>query len=128
MGLLSDGVYLAQNRREGKAMGDRITICGGCRPGEGEALAEGLRGRLAEAGLATEVGVVDCMIVCAKPVSVAVRAEGKAAYLFSGVDPAAQAAEIVAFARLYAEAKGGIVEDARPCGDLRFRLVGRVPA
>jgi predicted metal-binding protein len=119
---------VAQNRREGKAMGDRITICGGCRPGEGEALADGLRAALAQAGLTTEVGVVDCMVVCAKPVSVAVRAEGKAAYLFSGVDPAAQGAEIVAFARLYAEAAGGIIADARPCGELRFRLVGRLPA
>ncbi len=108
--------------------GDRITLCGGCRPGEGAALADGLRTLLAEEGLATGVALTDCMVVCERPVTLSVRAEGKAAYLFSGVDPVTQADEIVAFARLYADAPGGIIEDARPCGDLRYLLVGRLPA
>jgi predicted metal-binding protein len=107
---------------------DRITLCAGCRPGEGEALAARLRQALAAEGLATEVALTDCMNICANPVSVAVRAEGKAAYLFAGVDPAGQVAELTAFARLYAAAETGVIDDARPCGDLRFRLVGRLPA
>lgn len=109
-------------------MADRITICGTCADGAGKALADDLRARIAELGLATEVAQIDCMIVCGEPVTVSVRAEGKAAYLFSGVDPAAQAAELAAFAVLYDAAPGGIIEDARPAGELRFKLIGRIPA
>ena len=68
------------------------------------------------------------MQVCGRPVAVSFRGAGKAAYLFEGVDPVAQVEEIVAFAGLYATAKDGIVEDARPCGDLRLCLDGRIPA
>lgn len=111
-------------------MGDTLTICSGCRqadaPALGDALADRLRSRLA--GTPTSVAVTDCMIVCAKPVSVSFRAEGKVAYLFSGVDPVAQEDELVTFAGLYAAAPDGIVDDVRPCGELRFRLIGRVPA
>jgi predicted metal-binding protein len=110
-------------------MTQRITICSGCRaaggqPG-GEAMAAQLQGLL---GDLASVGTTDCMIVCGQPVTVSVREEGKAAYLFSGVDPEAQIEELATFARLYAEAPDGIIEDVRPCGELRFRLIGRIPA
>ena len=105
-----------------------VTICANCREADGEAagraMAEALRPMLPE-GMA--VAVTDCMIVCAEPVSLSVRAEGKAAYLFAGVSPA-QVGEVATFARLYAASPDGIVEDVRPCGDLRFRLKGRIPA
>lgn len=100
-------------------MTDRVSVCGGC---GGGALAGLLQGRL------PDVAVVDCMNVCGRPVAVSFRGPGKAAYLFAGVDPVAQVDEIVVFAGLYTDAKGGIVEDARPCGDLRLCLVGRIPA
>jgi predicted metal-binding protein len=107
----------------------RVTICEGCRteggPAKGAAMAEALRG-LVPGGV--EVALTDCMIVCGAPVTVSVRAEGKAAYLFSGVQPDVQVAEVATFVGLYLAAEGGIVEDVRPCGDLRFRLVGRIPA
>jgi len=61
------------------------------------------------------------------PVSLAVRAEGKAAYLFTGVDPDAPE-DVAAFAKLYAESPDGQIMDARPAGALRFCLVGRIPA
>lgn len=106
-----------------------ITICAGCREGEtppqGRALAERLAPLVA--GLA-DVRTTDCMIVCGKPVTVSFRAPGKAAYLFAGVDPETQAGELATFARLYAEAQDGLVDDVRPCGELRFRLIGRIPA
>lgn len=108
-------------------MADRITICAGCRaagdPARGAELADRLRPLVA-----AEVATTDCMIICGNPVSVAFRATGKAAYLFSGVDPQTQAEELAEFARLYANAEDGIVEDVRSCGQLRFCLVGRVPA
>jgi predicted metal-binding protein len=100
-------------------MTDRVSVCGGC---GGAGLAGLLQGRL------PDVVLVDCMHVCGRPVAVSFRGESKAAYLFAGVDPVAQIDEIVTFAGLYAAAKGGIVEDARPCGDLRLCLVGRIPA
>ena len=107
-------------------MADRITICESCRsdgPAKGAALAERLRGMVG-----AEVATTDCMIVCGKPVTVSFRATGKAAYLFSGVDPETQAEEIAEFARLYADAADGIVNDVRSIGQLRFCLIGRIPA
>ncbi len=107
-------------------MGDRITICESCRsdgPAKGATLADRLR-PLVEA----EVNTTDCMIVCGNPVTVSFRAEGKAAYLFSGVDPETQAEEVAEFARLYAAADDGLVEDVRSIGQLRFCLIGRIPA
>ena len=100
-------------------MTDRVSICGGC---GGGALATVLQAHLAD------VVLVECMHVCGRPVAVSFRGAGKAAYLFAGVDPVTQVEEIATFAELYAEAKGGIVEDARPCGELRLCLVGRIPA
>ena len=107
-------------------MADRITICESCRsdgPAKGAALAERLGGMVG-----AEVATTDCMIVCGKPVTVSFRATGKAAYLFSGVDPDTQAEEIAEFARLYADAADGIVNDVRSIGQLRFCLIGRIPA
>ena len=76
--------------------GDRFIVCTGCSGGRD--LAKALQGRV-------PVETTDCMNVCDSPVSLAVRAEGKAAYLFTGVDPDAPE-DIEAFARLYAEHAG----------------------
>lgn len=99
-------------------MADRFIVCTGC--AGGEALAAKLEGVVA-------VERTDCMNVCDAPVSLAVRAEGKAAYLFTGVDPD-RPEDIAAFAELYAAAPEGQIADARPAGELRFCLVGRIPA
>lgn len=106
-------------------MGDTISICAGCDPDAAARMAQEVRGLL---GPATDVALAGCMNVCARPVSVAFRAPGKAAWLFAGVDPATQGPEVAAFARLYAADAGGDVSDARPCGQLRFCLIGRIPA
>ena len=99
-------------------MADRVIVCTGCTGGA--ELAERLRGRV-------PVETTDCMNVCDAPISLAVRAEGKAAYLFTGVDPD-RPEDIEAFARLYADAPDGQIADARAAGELRFCLVGRIPA
>jgi predicted metal-binding protein len=98
--------------------GDRFIVCTGCSGGAD--LAAALKGRVA-------VETTDCMNVCDKPISLAVRAEGKAAYLFAGVDPDTPE-DIEAFSELYAESADGQIMDARPAGNLRFCLVGRIPA
>ncbi len=111
-------------------MGDTMTVCSGCRtatsPSLGAAMADRLRSRLA--ALDVKVRLTDCMIVCGDPVSVSFRAKGKAAYLFSGVDPETFDDALVTFATLYKAAPDGIVDDVRPCGELRFKLIGRIPA
>ena len=110
-------------------MTQRITICSGCRTADGQPVGEAMAAQLqARLGNLASVGTTDCMIVCGQPVTVSVREEGKVAYLFSGVDPASQVEELATFARLYAEAPDGVIDDVRPCGELRFRLIGRIPA
>ena len=103
-------------------MADRITVCATCREGAGRALAD----HLASEGLA--VRLVDCLNACGTPLALAVTGEGKATYLFAGVDPEAQAEEVATFAALYRDAPRGEIADARACGDLRFCLKGRIPA
>lgn len=97
---------------------DRIIICTGCSGGADLARA---------VSEFVSVETCECMNMCGKPVSVAVRSERKAAYLFSGVDPKSPE-DIAAFAKLYAEAPTGEITDARTTGSLRFCLVGRIPA
>ena len=100
-------------------MGVRLTVCATCREGAGRALA-GVEG--------TEVRMVECLNACGRPVALAVTGEGRATYLFAGVDPERQVGEVAAFLRLYEAAPAGEVLDAREAGDLRFCLIGRVPA
>lgn len=107
---------------------DRITICATCAapgmaPG-GRALADAVRAGLREG---VELRLVDCLNVCHSPVALSIRGHGKTAYLFAGVDPATQAAEIRKLADLYAETVSGDIVDARPLGQLRHCLIGRIP-
>lgn len=74
-----------------------------------------------------EVVLTPCMNLCDEPVSLALRAPGKMAYLFSGTGPD-DVKDIAALAKLFVEAEGGVIEDARPAGRLRFCLKGRIPA
>ncbi|WP_235905726.1 DUF1636 family protein [Pseudooceanicola pacificus] len=99
-----------------------ISICGDCE-GDGAALAAAVAARDPGA----EVRVVPCMNLCSRPVTVAARAEGKAAYLFGGVTPD-EAEAVATFARMYAQAPDGVIADARPLGRLRLCLIGRIPA
>jgi len=112
---------VAGSAGKGKRVGDRIILCAGC-DADG---AAGLLERLRRRGLAVET--TDCMNVCARPMTVAFRAPGKAAHLFAGVNPLTQGDEVAAFAGLYALAMDGIVADARACGQLRHCLIGRIP-
>ena len=77
---------------------------------------------------AFEIKTFECMSACAQPNAISFRAEGKAAYLFADVDPVKDKDDILAFAKLYVDAKDGWIEDARPCGRLRHCLLGRIPA
>ncbi len=99
-------------------MAARVSVCIGCEGGH--ALADALE-------VQHPVARVECMNVCSNPACLSVRDTGKAAYLFGGVS-ADLAENVTTFLALYEAAEAGIVADARPIGDLRFKLIGRIPA
>ncbi|QFT82375.1 hypothetical protein FIU89_17255 [Roseovarius sp. THAF27] len=103
-----------------------VHFCQNCGPSD---LLD-LHAKLTGSGLAKTVMVVErgCMNGCASPVSMAMQGPGRATYFFNGVDPAADAEDIVATLHAYLATPDGWIEDAQPCGRLRFCLVGRVPA
>lgn len=117
-------------------MRHRLTICATCcapdTAPKGQAFAAELQAAFAASPDSdirdVEISTVDCMSVCAEPLALSFRAPGKWAYLFSGVDVAKDAADVLAFARLYLDSGDGEITDARPCGRLRFCLRGRIPA
>ena len=61
------------------------------------------------------------------PLTVAAQGEGRATYVFRDVS-VADLDGLMSFSREYAAAKRGWIVDALPLGDLRFKLVTRVPA
>lgn len=115
-------------------MRHKLTICSTClKDGEdtpkGAAMADALRVMLATDGFKDfVVETVECMNACSNPTAISFRAPNKAAYMFAGVDPQRDHADIIAFARLYSETSDGMIEDATPCGRLRHLLIGRIPA
>lgn len=124
--------------REGPlaAQRHRLVVCSSCASPHGGATAEAPGARLL-AGLRAaadwraegfELGEAACMGGCATPLAVAFQASGKASYLFAGLDPEADLADVLAFARLYRASRDGWIEDARPAGRLRFCLRARIPA
>lgn len=100
----------------------RFILCAGCC---------GAAGSLAQAIGAAVPGrqllLASCLSVCKAPATLAAQGPGRATYVFSGLS-AEDAPDIVAFARAYDAAPYGWIEDARPLGRLRLRLVTRVPA
>lgn len=109
-----------------------VFICQSCQVKDGSTPGPDMVAAVRQAlddDMAIEVDVVagPCMNMCDTPVSLALRAPGKVAYLFSKVEPG-DVADIAALARLFVAAKDGVIEDARPAGRLRFCLTGRLPA
>ena len=109
-------------------MGPRVIICDTCAaPGDapqGAAFAEALRASLPQS---VSVETTPCMNQCDRPVSMALREDGKDIYLLHSVDPSRDFDDTVALVMLYTQAEGGTIKDARPAGRLRHCLSGRVP-
>lgn len=103
----------------------KVTLCHGCARGQ-SGLAARLAGALQEAGVAASVATVDCMSGCARPSTAAFRASGKTAYLFGSLDED-DLAGLVVFARAYAQSPDGDFADARFLGDLRTKVLARIP-
>lgn len=108
-------------------MTHRIVVCSTCEGTDGKGFAARLREVLATKAMDFTVQDHDCMSNCARPLSVAFSAPGKATYLFGDVDPARDLEDTLAFAQLYATTPNGWIENARPVGRLRHCLIGRVP-
>lgn len=110
-------------------MADIVYVCDTCAaPAEapkGAAFAGALR---AAEPKGVEIRTVSCLNMCNAPLALALRAPGKVAYLFSGVQPDTDVADTLALIRLYRAAPDGVITDARPAGRLRFCLAGRIPA
>ncbi|MER9305863.1 DUF1636 family protein [Mesorhizobium sp. M0293] len=116
----------------------RIIVCTLCRDvptgiRSGEGLSADLRSRLSvhcEPAVAHGFAVegVDCMAGCARPLTVAFQAQGKATYLFGSIDAQADVGDLVRFAGLYASlADGWRNSGQRPAG-LAGKTLARIPA
>lgn len=115
---------------------NRILICSTCVKQSGEAAAalEIFSVRVAHAirnaGLGDQFNVSDiaCMGACRKPLALAIQGHRRATYLFAGLNPEIEVADIVSTCRTFLDAPSGWIEDARSCGALRECLRSRVPA
>lgn len=101
-----------------------LSLCGTCAGSDRSALCQAL----AAAPVPVSLRTVPCMNACGRPVAMALQGEGRATCLFGGIDPVADAGDIVATVGAYAAAPGGWILDALACGRLRLCLIGRVPA
>ncbi|MGD9294374.1 MAG: DUF1636 family protein [Roseobacter sp.] len=104
-----------------------LHLCQTCRPEAAAEARASLQAALDAVGLPAEVRDQACMNACDRPVSLSLQANGYATYFFTNVDPVKDRSDIVATVRHYLNSPKGWIEDARPCGRLRFCLTGRVP-
>lgn len=105
-----------------------LHLCANCEGAPDRDGREALAAALGAEGLPVALVPTPCLNACGAPVTLALQGAGRATYLFNGVDPEADRADILATVRLYLESPGGWIGDARPCGRLRHCLLGRVPA
>lgn len=107
-----------------------LLLCETCQGVNREADRHAISLELDRQGLTDQVRLtmVACMGACENPVSLGLQGAGRASYVFSGVQPARDAADIAATCQTYLDAPSGWIEDARPCGRLRDCLRARLPA
>lgn len=98
-----------------------MTLCASCPLGKG-----GFAAALRAARPDVAVGFTDCMSGCARPSTLAVRATGKAAYLFGDLG-ASDLPDVLNFLARYAASPDGAFADARVLGDLRHKAIARIP-
>lgn len=114
----------------------RIIVCSLCRESatglrSGEDLCADLRSRLSAPGnpaLDYAIETVDCMAGCARPLTVAVQANGKASYLFGSIDRGTDAGALVEFARLYISLADGWCNSGQRPPRLAGKTLARIPA
>ena len=107
-----------------------LLLCATCNGDNRAADSQAIRRELDRQGLTNQVQLrtVACMGACESPVSLGLQGAGRASYVFAGVRPVQDAADIAATCQTYLDAPAGWIEDARPCGRLRDCLRARLPA
>jgi len=105
-----------------------LNLCRDC-AGVTEAIAKDLQAAI-DAALPDQVSLrlSACIALCDKPAGLTLQAAGGAGYAFAGIDPQRDVADIIATCQAYLDSPDGWIEDARPCGRLRFCLAARLPA
>lgn len=103
-----------------------ITLCRTCRDAD-PALLEQITATLEESGVKARLQQVDCMSGCLRPQTLAVRQNGKTAYLFGEIT-ALDLPDILTFIQMYRDSPDGNFADARPLGSLRLKAIARIPA
>jgi len=103
----------------------KIILCASCALGRA-GFADPLQRALAEAGVACELTLVECMSGCTRASTCAFRAGGKTAYLFGDLG-ATDLPDLVRFAQLYSASPDGTFSDARVLGGLRWKAIARIP-
>ena len=109
----------------------RVLICSSCvgsRSRQAEEAA--LRTALQQAGLTDLVRLEfgGCFNACSEPVAIGLQGEGRASYVFSGIDLERDADALAATCRAFLDARKGWIIDGHACGRLRNFLRARVPA
>ncbi|MEJ6392686.1 DUF1636 domain-containing protein [Gymnodinialimonas sp. 2305UL16-5] len=115
----------------------RITVCTSCkhkgtdcRPGY--ELIQRLRLAIDMAGDTIndtfEISGIACMAGCDRPCTIAYHGTRKATYLFGDIDPDEDIADLVTFARQYADLDDGWCSSVDRPGKLRKTTLARVPA
>jgi len=102
-----------------------ISLCDTC-DGADPGLADAVRDAARAEGIELKIQRVSCMSGCANPPALAVRQSGKTAYLF-GRFAIKDVPSLMTFLKLYAAHPIGDIADARPLGELRFKVLARIP-
>ena len=109
---------------------NKIVLCECCLGAQADTLPAQLRDSIRAAGLGRGFDVATSQDLCAgrAPVTMVLQGPDRASYVFDGVKLADGLDDIIATCRCYLAAPKGWITDARPCGQLRYRLRARVPA
>jgi predicted metal-binding protein len=106
-----------------------LRLCSICENADFDRDSGLIRQALNEAGLQGRVRVTQaaCLGACESPSVLSLQGQGKATFVFSGVDLAQDAMDVARTCQTYLEAHKGWIKDARPCGRLRHKLRAKVP-
>lgn len=111
----------------------RLLICGSCMASTSATSDHQFKAVVSkaidDAGLseAFEVERGPCMGSCETPITIALQGPDMTSYVFSGLSPAEDMADLIATCRVYADSPNGQIMDARPCGRFRSLLRAQIP-
>lgn len=102
-------------------------ICTACLTKGAAPLIAQLRTEITARHIDAVLDAMDCGDTCTRPARLWLQSETGAAYVFEDLDLDTDRDDILATLTTYLASPKGWIEDARPCGRLRFCLTARVP-